>query len=258
MTAPIASNEYATITAEGNDAYVVRFIPPNLEGIQINRRIKSLLESFIATKQPGSKAWTLVLDLSTVQHFSSDMLGTFITVHKKLRAQGDHALVLAGVNPDISSVLGITALNRVFQVTKSVEEAVAQAQQPAIVDTIDGHIYVARPKQSQLVSPENIAALREQLGRVIGPAKRMGTPCTIIVDVTRLEKVSPAFWQALIALDHQLRSTENQSLMIANPTGEVMATIESQRLNQLFIIVSDLARAVVAASAPALPARMAG
>jgi anti-sigma B factor antagonist len=65
----------------------------------------------------------IVLDFSNVAHMSSSMLGTLITLHKRVREKGGQ-LVLCRIHAPIAEVFQITRLNEVFQITPDADEAV--------------------------------------------------------------------------------------------------------------------------------------
>jgi anti-sigma B factor antagonist len=65
---------------------------------------------------------TLVLNFANVQHMSSAVLGTLITLRKKVLAAGGK-LVLCAIDPQIFEVFKITGLDKQFVICAGKEEA---------------------------------------------------------------------------------------------------------------------------------------
>jgi anti-sigma B factor antagonist len=64
-----------------------------------------------------------VLDFSNVAHMSSSALGMLITLHKRVREKKGQ-LRLCGIQPQIYEVFVITRLNEIFDISKTVDDAV--------------------------------------------------------------------------------------------------------------------------------------
>ena len=67
--------------------------------------------------------FNLIIDLSQVTYISSRGLGILIDIHKKCQKNGK--LVLCGISDDVISVFKLTALNNVFVIVDSQEEAMS-------------------------------------------------------------------------------------------------------------------------------------
>ena len=65
----------------------------------------------------------VVLDLGAVEFVDSSGLGTLITIYKNMGPGGK--LILCGLHDKVISLLKLTRLDRVFTITKTVEEAEA-------------------------------------------------------------------------------------------------------------------------------------
>ena len=64
-----------------------------------------------------------VLDFSNVAHMSSSALGMLITMHKRIREKKGQ-LRLCGIQAPTYEVFVITRLNEIFEISKTVEDAV--------------------------------------------------------------------------------------------------------------------------------------
>jgi anti-sigma B factor antagonist len=64
-----------------------------------------------------------VLDFSNVAHMSSSALGMLITLHKRVREKKGQ-LRLCGIQAPIYEVFVITRLNEIFEISKTVEDAI--------------------------------------------------------------------------------------------------------------------------------------
>jgi len=83
---------------------------------QIGDEISALIE-----QSPNPK---LLINFANVEHLSSAALGTLITINNKIR-QKDGQLRLSNIDSQIYEVFVITKLNKLFQIHKSNEEAMA-------------------------------------------------------------------------------------------------------------------------------------
>lgn len=64
----------------------------------------------------------LLLDFGDVEHMSSAVLGTLVTLHQKVQAAGGR-LVLCAIDPQIREVFAITRLEKVFVIRRDQQEA---------------------------------------------------------------------------------------------------------------------------------------
>jgi anti-sigma B factor antagonist len=82
-------------------------------------RIGERLQGLVA-KAENTK---FVLDFSSVGHMSSSALGMLITLHKRIREKKGQ-LRLCGIQPQIYEVFVITRLNEIFDISKTLDDAV--------------------------------------------------------------------------------------------------------------------------------------
>ena len=99
----------------------------NLEG-EASVRFKERLKAVIA-----EGATFVVVDLSNVGFIDSQGLGALISAYKVLRQDGG-SLVLADLSSPVEAILRITRLIRVFDVHKTVSEALATTAHSAGTD----------------------------------------------------------------------------------------------------------------------------
>jgi anti-sigma B factor antagonist len=96
--------------------FVDRNILDEANILQIGEEIGRLVESDARPK--------VLISFSNVDHLSSAALGTLITISNKVRSK-DGQLRLANIDPQIYEVFVITKLNKLFQIHKTTDEAMA-------------------------------------------------------------------------------------------------------------------------------------
>jgi anti-sigma B factor antagonist len=84
--------------------------------LQIGEEISRLVDAEARPK--------VLISFSNVDHLSSAALGTLITINNKVRGK-DGQLRLANIDPQIYEVFVITKLNKLFQIHKTTDEAMA-------------------------------------------------------------------------------------------------------------------------------------
>ena len=70
-------------------------------------------------EQPGR--CRLFLDLSNVVYLFSDVLGMFVSLHKKVQAVGGH-LTLINVREELFDIVHLTQLDRILDIRQDAEE----------------------------------------------------------------------------------------------------------------------------------------
>jgi anti-sigma B factor antagonist len=102
-----------------DDIVVVRLLPRQiLDEIQITEISQSLKELV----DSGSNK--IILDFSTVDHFSSSALGMLITLKKQVESEKG-SLKLCYIRAQILKVFKITRLDEIFSIYKTAPEALA-------------------------------------------------------------------------------------------------------------------------------------
>jgi len=109
---------YATTTI--GPALVVVLKPKHLLDIVSVERMGAGLKELI----DRSQGMPVVLDFSRVSHLSSAALGLLISLQRRFARQ-DGRLVLAGLSSDLQEIFRITKLDRLFDIRKTVRDAVA-------------------------------------------------------------------------------------------------------------------------------------
>jgi len=109
---------YATTTI--GPALVVVLKPKHLLDIVSVERMGAGLKELI----DRSQGMPVVLDFSRVSHLSSAALGLLISLQRRFARQ-DGRLVLAGLSSDLQEVFRITKLDRLFDIRRTVRDAVA-------------------------------------------------------------------------------------------------------------------------------------
>jgi anti-sigma B factor antagonist len=94
------------------------------EKILEEKDIHALQESLMSVIEQAEHI-NLVLDFSKVNFLSSAVLGLLIRVSKKVYER-DGKLVLCNINQKIYEIFKITRLNKIFDISKNLEEAISQ------------------------------------------------------------------------------------------------------------------------------------
>ena len=89
--------------------------------------IISLEESIVPVIE-GKEAVKLVIDFTNVQFLSSSVLGLLIRISKKIYEQNGQ-LRLCNINPKIFGIFKITRLDKVFDISEGLHEAMSSFQQ---------------------------------------------------------------------------------------------------------------------------------
>ncbi|NOS99177.1 MAG: STAS domain-containing protein [Phycisphaerales bacterium] len=76
----------------------------------------------LRTVADATPAVRLILDFARVEHLSSAALGMLITLDKLVKERNGK-LRLCNINPQIFEVFKITRLNKMFEIRKSVDDA---------------------------------------------------------------------------------------------------------------------------------------
>lgn len=72
----------------------------------------------------GARTKNVLISFQGVEHLSSAALGSLITANSLVKKRGGH-LRLSNIKPTILEVFRITKLDRLFQISESVEQAIA-------------------------------------------------------------------------------------------------------------------------------------
>ena len=79
----------------------------------------------------AEKRTRLIIDFTEVQFISSQVIGTLLSVHKRLAAaksaDAGAELVLCGLRPQLLDLLKITRLDRLLKIKPTRKEAIVQA-----------------------------------------------------------------------------------------------------------------------------------
>jgi anti-anti-sigma factor len=90
---------------------VITFTTESLMNATEMERIGAALSSVVESGGPG-----FVLDCAKLRYMSSQAIGMFLSLRKKVLAVKGGKLVLRGVGPQLMELLKITSLHRVFTI----------------------------------------------------------------------------------------------------------------------------------------------
>ena len=108
--------------SEVGDVTVVHFRDQRIiDDLAIQETGQELVQ-LVEEEEGGRKK--LLLNFSEVGFMSSAALGKLITLNKKMKAQGG-TVRMCNIRPDIQEVFAITRLDRLFDIKKDEEEALA-------------------------------------------------------------------------------------------------------------------------------------
>ncbi|MCM8780946.1 MAG: STAS domain-containing protein [Candidatus Omnitrophica bacterium] len=86
------------------------------DNIELKKLYNSLLDE-------GNK--NIILDLSNTSYVSSVVLASFVYMLKRAKEAGGN-LILCSINPKVQEVLGLTNLDKVFDITSNRQEAISK------------------------------------------------------------------------------------------------------------------------------------
>lgn len=105
---------------EENGVFVVSFKQASIGGIGEVERIAEILRELIKDQN----VCNMVVDFSTVSFFSSQMLGLLVDIWRRTKDKGG-ALLISGINPQLTRVFRITHLDKLFDFHETTEAAVS-------------------------------------------------------------------------------------------------------------------------------------
>ena len=105
---------------EENGVFVVSFKQASIGGIGEVEKIAETLRELIKDQD----VCNMVVDFSTVSFFSSQMLGLLVDIWRRIKDKGG-ALLISGINPQLTRVFRITHLDKLFDFHETTEAAVS-------------------------------------------------------------------------------------------------------------------------------------
>ena len=85
----------------------------------------SQMKAAVAAAGSERRPQPVVLDMSELEFIASETLGALVELHRDFRPY-QQPFVLAGVHPRIREVLAVTQLDKVFELSDSVDAALAR------------------------------------------------------------------------------------------------------------------------------------
>ncbi len=105
---------------EENGVFVVSFKQASIGGIGEVEKIAEALRDLIQ----NADVCNMVVDFSNVSFFSSQMLGLLVDIWRRIKDKGG-ALLISGINPQLTRVFRITHLDKLFNFYENTEAAVS-------------------------------------------------------------------------------------------------------------------------------------
>ena len=103
-----------------NDIFLVSFKHASIGGIGEVEKIAETLRDLIKDQD----VCNMVVDFSTVSFFSSQMLGLLVDIWRRIKDKGG-ALLISGINPQLTRVFRITHLDKIFDFHETMEAAIS-------------------------------------------------------------------------------------------------------------------------------------
>ena len=103
-----------------NGVFIVSFKQASIGGIGEVEKIAETLRGLIKDQD----VCNMVVDFSTVSFFSSQMLGLLVDIWRRIKDKGG-ALLISGINPQLTRVFRITHLDKLFDFHETTEAAVS-------------------------------------------------------------------------------------------------------------------------------------
>ena len=116
------SNPSTGVSLERTGDTAVARLPVKLLDDKPLRVLGQMLDRAAADGGPAGGPKAVVLDMSRVQIIPSIGLGALVQLHNECKAR-QQKLKLAAVLPQVRQILGLTRLDRVFELSDSVEAA---------------------------------------------------------------------------------------------------------------------------------------
>ncbi|MHC5146027.1 MAG: anti-sigma factor antagonist, partial [Planctomycetota bacterium] len=110
---------------EKDGVFVVSVKSASVGAIGEVEEISKTLRDLIQTHDVGS----MIVDFSSVSFFSSQMLGLLVDIWRRMKDRGG-ALLISGVNPQLTRVFHITHLDKLFDFYENTETAVSSLMAP--------------------------------------------------------------------------------------------------------------------------------
>ncbi|MGH2270193.1 STAS domain-containing protein [Anaerohalosphaeraceae bacterium U12dextr] len=108
------------------EVLVVRFDAPAIGAATNLEQLGHELRDIIVQRQPTK----MIIDFTRVSFFSSQMLGLLVDVWRRLKDCGG-AVVISGINPNLTRVFRITSLDKVFDFYPDTDTALKALARPA-------------------------------------------------------------------------------------------------------------------------------
>lgn len=103
-----------------NDVFIVSFRQASIGGIGEVEKIAEALRGLIEERNVRN----LIIDFSNVSFFSSQMLGLLVDVWRRTKDR-DGALLISGINPQLTRVFRITHLDKLFNFHENINAALS-------------------------------------------------------------------------------------------------------------------------------------
>jgi anti-sigma B factor antagonist len=118
----ISDNEILNVsTCDG--VLIVSFNQASIGGMADIAGVGDTLRGLVGDRHPNK----MVIDFSSVSFFSSQMLGLLVDIWRRMKDTGG-AVVISGINPQLTRVFRITHLDKVFQFYESPAAAIDSLQ----------------------------------------------------------------------------------------------------------------------------------
>jgi anti-sigma B factor antagonist len=104
---------------EGQEVAIVTFDSPSLINTEEIKAASAKINEFIDDNHPKK----IVVNFENVKFFSSEVLGTIVSIRSKLNNYGGEVVIIA-INPQLYRVFKITNLDKIFKFYPDINSAV--------------------------------------------------------------------------------------------------------------------------------------
>ncbi|UCD27816.1 MAG: anti-sigma factor antagonist [Planctomycetota bacterium] len=95
--------------------------------VRMEEEHTQMMQEEVSAAAEQSRQLPVVLDLSKVEFVPSLSLGALVNLLREFK-QHNQRFILAGLHPDVRGTLAVTRLDKLFEITNSVDEALAQVR----------------------------------------------------------------------------------------------------------------------------------
>jgi N-acetylglucosaminyldiphosphoundecaprenol N-acetyl-beta-D-mannosaminyltransferase len=183
----------------------------------------------------------LIVDLAQAEFLDSSALGTLVSLAKRARDAGGD-LRLAAVPERLARILGLTRLDRFFEMAPTVEAALGGKAAPtAPARPADEAGPAAAEGRATLAAPRRLDA-ETAPGLTAQGLERLEGVSRLILDLRETVFVTSAGLAAMLTLDRQAKALGGE-LRVAGCQPDVRRVIALARLDTVLTLFDDVAQA---------------